>query len=335
MRSLVVLAADRAEPNLLTTEAPPSQEIRSAEEAAEETRRLLRDGTLDLALPGVDTVRRWAALARLGRTDLTVARLAEGHTDAVAILAEAGREPTPGTLYGVWAARSGGTGAELVDGRLLGTVRFCSGLSSVDRALIAAAPWLVEVDLATTAVRRTPETWQAIGMAASDSGDLELLGTEVADGMRIGPPNWYTTRRGFPLGGAGVAAVWLGGAAGVLDDLLARLGDATTVDEHQLAHLGALHTTISATDALLAGTARAIDAGTERATMLAACRAAAEHTAREVLDRAPRITGASPLCRDRRFAQRLADLQVYVRQHHAERDLAALGGALLAERDSR
>jgi hypothetical protein len=35
------------------------------------------------------------------------------------------------------------------------------------------------------------------------------------------------------------------------------------------------------------------------------------------------------MCRDPRFAQRLADLQVYVRQHHAEKDMAAIGKAVL------
>jgi heme oxygenase len=32
------------------------------------------------------------------------------------------------------------------------------------------------------------------------------------------------------------------------------------------------------------------------------------------------------------LAARLADLQIYVRQHHAERDLAALGAAVTEER---
>ena len=36
-----------------------------------------------------------------------------------------------------------------------------------------------------------------------------------------------------------------------------------------------------------------------------------------------------------KFGQRLADLQVYVRQHHAERDLAALGRMVLAAESAR
>lgn len=58
--------------------------------------------------------------------------------DAIAILAEAGRKPVPDALYGVRAARSGGTGALLLGRRLNGTVRFCPGAHHLDRALIAA-----------------------------------------------------------------------------------------------------------------------------------------------------------------------------------------------------
>ncbi|MFD7892843.1 acyl-CoA dehydrogenase, partial [Streptomyces albidoflavus] len=47
-----------------------------------------------------------------------------------------------------------------------------------------------------------------------------------------------------------------------------------------------------------------------------------------VLDEVGRALGAGPLCHDMEHAQRVADLTVYIRQHHAERDLAALGAHL-------
>jgi alkylation response protein AidB-like acyl-CoA dehydrogenase len=304
-----------------------------------ELRRLAQAGDLDLALPGGGrTTERWAALARLGRTDLALARLAEGHVDALAILAEAGRDPRPDALYGVWAARSGGTGAVVTeDRRLTGTVRFCSGARLLDRALVAAtapdgAGLLIEVDLTTPGIERDPDSWPAIGMDASDSLDVRLHELPVTKDMVIGEPGWYVARRGFALGGAGVAAVWLGGVAAVLDAVLGQLGRARTVDEHQLAHLGAVHTALRAADALLAVGARTVDADpdADAALLAATCRAAVERAAWDTLDRVPRITGPTPLCRDRPFAQQLADLGVYVRQHHAERDLAALGRDLVS-----
>ncbi|MFI9387714.1 acyl-CoA dehydrogenase [Kutzneria sp. NPDC052558] len=300
-----------------------------------ELRTLAAVGDLDLPLPGGgDTAARWAALARLGRRDLALARLAEGHADAVAILAEAGRKPVPEALYGVWAARSGGTGAVLQDGVLRGTVRFCSGAHRLDRALIAALDddrrsVLVEADLSDARIFTVPGTWLPLGMDASDSPDVTIDDVVVTGDMIVGEPGFYLERPGFWLGGIGVAAVWLGGAAGLLDDVLAEL---STPDDHQLAHVGALHTTIRSTEALLDLAASTVDSDPAGDHHLLAwtCRSAAERSAWEVLDRVPRITGPTLMCRDPRFAQRLADLQVYVRQHHAEKDLAAIGKAVLA-----
>ncbi len=49
---------------------------------------------------------------------------------------------------------------------------------------------------------------------------------------------------------------------------------------------------------------------------------AAETVLREV----GHALGPAPLAFDEEYARRVADLTLYVRQHHAERDLAALAG---------
>lgn len=327
---------------LLQPDAPkPLPGPRSIDLLATELRTMVRTDELDLPMPGQGhTARRWAALAEVGRRDLALARLAEGHVDSLAILDEAGRRPVPDALYGVWAARSGGTGANLVeDGRrLTGTVRFCSGANVLDRALVAAlgdspqgtVGWLVEVDLGDPGVHRVPGTWAAIGMNDSDSIDVHL-DVPITPDMVVGEPGWYLNRRGFALGSGGVAAVWLGGTAAVLDAVTGQFLAAPTVDEHQYAHFGALHAALRSAEALLAHSGEQVDVRPELPPqpLIATAKAAVEHAAWDTLDRVPRITGPTPLCRDRHFAQQLADLQVYVRQHHAERDLAKLGRMVL------
>nr|WP_245782208.1 acyl-CoA dehydrogenase family protein [Actinokineospora terrae] len=298
---------------------------RTADSVVAAVRERLGSGELDMP---VDTVGRWAALAALGRTDLALARVAEGHVDAVAILAEAGRGVAPGALYGVWASRSGGASVRLVDGRVSGTMRYCSGAGGIDRALVVAGDSLVEVDLADPAVVPDRASWQAIGMDASASADVRFEGVA---GTVVGSPGWYASRAGFLVGGGGVAAVWLGGAAGVLDDVLDLLAEREP-DEHQLAHVGALHAAVEGAAGYLERVAHSIDDGDVRPVQLATCRTVAERAAWETLDRVPRVVGPTPLSRDRVFAQRLVDLQLYVRQHHAERDLAALGRAVLEAR---
>jgi hypothetical protein len=57
-------------------------------------RELARDGLATLPLPGAGaTLGRWRALAAVAGHDLGLAKLYEGHTDAIAILAEAGDAP--------------------------------------------------------------------------------------------------------------------------------------------------------------------------------------------------------------------------------------------------
>ena len=105
----------------------------------------VRSGRLDLPLPGSGWTReRWAALAALAEEDLSLARLAEGHSDAVAILAELGASPPPvGIRWGVWAAQPPGPGliaTRIGHGwRLGGIKQYCSGAHSCTDALVTAA----------------------------------------------------------------------------------------------------------------------------------------------------------------------------------------------------
>ena len=72
----------------------------------------VKSGRLNLPLPGSGRTReRWAALADLAGEDLSLARLAEGHADALAILAELGAALLlAASRWGVWAAQPPGPG---------------------------------------------------------------------------------------------------------------------------------------------------------------------------------------------------------------------------------
>jgi hypothetical protein len=54
-------------------------------------------------------------------------------------------------------------------------------------------------------------------------------------------------------------------------------------------------------------------------------RAVAEIAVEQAITRTGRALGLGPLCLDGHHARRVADLTVFVRHSHAERDLAALG----------
>jgi len=294
----------------------------------------VRTGRLDLPLPGSGRTReRWAVLAGLAEEDLSLARLAEGHTDALAILAELGVGPPPaGSRWGVWAAQPPGPGLIATrtghGWRLDGTKQYCSGARSCTDALVtAAAPDGNRLfAVSTRDLSPVPGSWPATGMAASDTLDIEFTNISARP---AGEPGGYTGRPGFAHGGAGVAACWYGGARGVGRTLLAAAAG-RDVGPHALAHLGAvdiaLHTARSALDAAAAGI-DADPADREGGGKLRALRVRAlvEATATEVMHRVGRALGAGPLSHDEAHSRRVADLTVYLRQHHAERDLAELG----------
>lgn len=297
---------------------------------------LVGSGGLELPLPGSGaTGERFSRLAAVARRDPVLGRLAEAHVDAVAILAELdGPAVTHEQVWGVWAAeppRPVLTAERTGSGwRLRGTKAWCSGAHSSTHALVTARVGadrpLFAVDLSDPGVRPVPGTWAAVGMAASDSGSVEL---DDVPAEPVGPVDGYLSRPGFWHGAIGVAAAWYGGACGVADALAARREKA---DEHQLAHLGAVTASLAGARWSLQAAAAEIDAdptGCTRATALSV-RAIVEDAAAQTLLRVGRALGAGPLCADAAHAARVADLTVYLRQSHAERDLVALardGGA--------
>ena len=115
----------------------------------------------DLSPPGGGaTATRHRRLMEAGREDLSVAKLAEAHWDAVAILKEAGRAPQASAIYGVWASDIPGMHLHLdtaADGyELHGGKMFCSGAGLIDRALITVnAPERLLVDLDLRANQHT------------------------------------------------------------------------------------------------------------------------------------------------------------------------------------
>ena len=168
-------------------------------------------------------------------------------------------------------------------------------------------------------------------MAASDTLDVRF---DSVPAMPIGGPGRYVNRPGFAHGGAGVAACWYGGARAVGRTLLAAAAE-RDIGPHALAHLGAVDIALRTAKTGLDQAADEIDADpddrADRGRLRALrVRAQVEAVATEVMHRVGRALGAGPLCRDEAHSRRVADLTVYLRQHHAERDLAALG-ALVAE----
>lgn len=306
--------------------------------------RAMVDAGLDrLPYPAAGaTLQRWRGLASVAASDLSLCKLYEGHTDALAIIAEVeGHEfsmPADST-WGMWAAEPPHAKVQInartsqQDVRLDGVKAWCSGAAQLSHALLTC--WdeegrqqLVAVALQQPGVEVTDQGWHAVGMAATGSVEVRF---EQARGHCIGAPGAYLDRPGFWHGGAGIAACWFG-AAQALGEAL-RVQCSKRPEPHALAHLGALDSVLSATSASLRAGAEWLDQHPQADAELLArrLRSQCENAAAQALEHVGRALGAAPYCRDEKFAQLLADLPVYVRQSHAERDLAAQGERVAGE----
>ncbi|MHC8344314.1 acyl-CoA dehydrogenase [Pseudomonas sp. RT6P73] len=295
-------------------------------------RALVEAGLDQLPLPGSgQTLERFQRLAEVGGHDLGLCKLYEGHTDALAIIQQLGGSPTPGSTWGMWAAEPPQARVRVrPQGHMVvlnGRKAWCSGAAVLSHALLTAwdhqdCQQLVAVALDQPGVTVTDEGWRAVGMGAT--GSVEVL-FEGAEAQAIGYRSDYLNRPGFWQGGIGIAACWYGAAQSIAERL--RSHCAQREEPHALAHLGAVDSALHGAAEVLRVSALMIDAAPlDDAELLARrARAVVEHAAEQVMLHVGHALGAGPYCRDRQFARLIADLPVFLRQSHAERDLAALG----------
>jgi len=267
-------------------------------------------------------------LFETGRRNLSLARLAEAHWDAVAILAEAGHQVAPNAIYGVWAAEVPGRSLRLSGEALSGKKPFCSGAGIIDRALITVIDpehRLIDVDLRQSGLEFDRSEWHTRAFCETSTCTVTFNSIKVPKDDFIGPAGFYLRRPGFWHGACGPAACWAGGAAGLVDWAAKQ----TRSDPHTLAHFGAMRSSLWSLETLLDAAGAEID---RSPTDTAAARIRAlrvrhlvEVHATDILRRLARAYGPHPLAFDEAVSMRYQELDLYLRQSHAERDLHTLG----------
>ncbi|WP_313823185.1 hypothetical protein [Citricoccus sp.] len=289
-------------------------------------------------------------LMALGRTDIPLARLTEGHVDALRVMAEAGATPDPDALYGVWASRSGGTGlsGKPVRGgwQLTGRLLFASGAGVLDRALVTV--WPEEdrhllLDVAVSDWSFDTSAWRTRAMEHSRSHRIEL--DAVVSARQIGANNFYLTRSSFFPGGVGVAAVWTGGAARVLDLLAQSTEVPAAASDPRRVRLGRARTDLASAVALVRQTAIALrashvggardSAGQGQAaehqellrTLATLCRAGVGAAVRRIVEEVRALAGPAGLAFDEDLNRAVDDVALYVAQQSQDGDAVYVGGA--------
>lgn len=187
------------------------------------------------------------ALRALGRGNLSLARLFEGHMNAVKLIVLYGTEASAremtaavnaGALLGVWGAdepedplkieRRGDRVA------LQGAKRFASGLGLVSRAVVTAptpeGPQLLVVP-ANDPERCDYSVWSMGGMRATQSGRCDFTGVQVGADALIGAPGDYLREPYFEGGIWRYCAAHLGAAEALYDAMLTQLTDRNRAQE--------------------------------------------------------------------------------------------------------
>lgn len=293
----------------------------------------------------------WSLLAAVARRDVAAARILEPHLDALTILGQARRAGSPADLtsiaagpdssWGVFAAEGAGMRLEAehdaAGWRLNGIKPWCSLAQDLSHALVTA--WVGEerrlfaVALRSDGVRPSSGPWFARGLRQVVSAPVEFTSVPA---VPVGEPGWYLHRPGFAAGGIGVAACWWGAALPLRDALLER-AQRDGADQLSRLHLGRVDTALWAARLAVQSAAREMD-GLDAAspgpesqgpafpgTLAGRVRAVVADAVERTLAEAARALGPLPLVADEAHARRVADLELYLRQHHGERDVARIG----------
>jgi hypothetical protein len=279
-------------------------------------------------------------LMQIGSASLSVARLYEGHANALALIAD---HATPvqraaisdavrrGALTGVWGAdgaRPVGIAGRGAQARLNGDKVFASGLGVVALAIVTArTPQGVQMVLvdARDPARGDPAAWDVDAMVGSASGRFVCDGLSAVQEQRLGPPGAMLTEPAFHGGVWRLAACY----AGAMQRLAALCREAhhnaSSCEPLAEARLGRIAIEAQTAELWAREAARGFDypASTPETVMFTAlfAREACEQAAGRLLDLVERQLGAQMHRRASEAGRIARDLRFFLRQ-------AALDGKL-------
>jgi alkylation response protein AidB-like acyl-CoA dehydrogenase len=298
-------------------------------------------------------------LKNIGRSNLAVGRIYEGHVNALQLIQTFGTPDQIATyaqaarrhkIFGVW-------NAEAADGvkimplgngkyRLEGAKTFATGCGYVDRPFINGAlpngAWqmcIVPMDEVTTTI--DPDWWQPAGMRATASFKVDVTGVILDESDLIGQPGDYYRQPWLSAGVVRFAAVQLGGAEALFNSTRQFLQGLDRIkDPYQEQRLGQMAISIESGHLWLQGAATQLEhysptfggdpsISSPKAAGLVAyanmVRTAIEQICMDAIQLAERSVGTRGLLPPEPTERIIRDLTLYLRQPAYDAAMASVG----------
>nr|WP_246617151.1 acyl-CoA dehydrogenase [Sphingomonas yunnanensis] len=285
-------------------------------------------------------------LYRVGREDLPLGRLFEGHVDATQIVTRYGDSALrarlatamrAGAALGVWNADLPGEPLRLdEDGRLSGGKSFASGAGLLSHALVtvdaADGRQLVLLDLGVAPPAIDRAVWRVVGMQRSETHVVRWDDAPAAAATLVGAPGDYAREPWFSGGALRFAAVQAGGVARLVDAVRDHLvAVARAADPHQAGRLARLYALAEQAAAAVRRAAAGWFADADaRLPLVAAARCAVYAAGGEALALAQEAVGVQGLFLDHPLAATITDLAMYLRQPGPDAQRMLVGAAVAA-----
>ncbi|NIK47705.1 acyl-CoA dehydrogenase family protein [Variibacter gotjawalensis] len=279
----------------------------------------------------------------VGRSDLSLGRLFEGHINAMKLFGWFGTSVQKhalydrlqkGALYGVWATEPP-PGVEIhrgKSGRILeGRKMFASGAGGLNFAIITARTPEGEVQLISVpgnvGKRADTSRWLVRGMRSTMSGTYDVSGFEPGNQDYLGKPGDYAIEPRFTAGAWRFLAVQLGGIEALLAETRTNMSDNARSDPLQRQKFG--EAVASARTAYLwvrEAARRAAEESVDAPSVVRMARGVVERSALDVMELSARIVGTRSAFDDQRIDKIIRDLGLYLRQAGPDqaRDQAAI-----------
>lgn len=296
-------------------------------------------------------------LKNLGRGNLVMGRILEGHINAQILIHQFGSEKqrkrfaadtSQGRLFAVWntQAEDGTVLSKNKKGiyRLDGSKTFATGTDYVSRPIVTASKndgsWqMCVVPMEEVHIISDANWWNPMGMKASRSFKMTFVKAPIAKINMLGSAGQYYQQPAFSSGSVRFAAIQLGAAEQLLDETRTYLISLNRInDPFQNTRLGQMAILVESGNLWLKAAAGRMDHYMKNSTKaeqkklmiyVNMMRTAIEQICIDIMNLCQKCVGARGLNKPYHFERIIRDLSTYLRQPAPDAVLADVGAYLV------